>query len=108
MFIYSADKNRKRAEVVWHIKWNLRALASVGTEPSRGGTGAEEIHGTAESGRGPLIRVQRRHELVSYQISEEFAFSRKSSASEGEMRNNAYSEAPTSRFFRGLERRSCL
>ena len=92
MFIYLADKNKNRAEVVCHIKWNLRALASVGTELSRGGTGAEEIYGISESGRGPLIGVQRSHELVSYRIYKELPFSGKSSASEGEMMNNAYNQ----------------
>lgn len=48
MFIYSDDKNKNRAQVVCHIKWNLGAMASIGTEVGRGGTGAEEIHGIAE------------------------------------------------------------
>lgn len=64
-------------------------MASVGTELGRGGIGTEEIHRIAESGRGPLIRVQRRHELVSHRISKELPFSGKSSASEVEMMNNA-------------------
>lgn len=82
MFIYLVDKNKNRAEVVCHIFVKLDKSNSINWESiNRGRTEAEEIHWIAESGRGPLIRVQRLHELVYYKISKELQFSVKSNTS---------------------------